>query len=82
MIVTFHMWGRGGLVVRPLPWGRQTPGSKPDSTEDPPRMWAARTPNPTSWANPTTVARKLREGAPALVSSSSSYRSSKSRGPT
>ncbi|GBO14659.1 hypothetical protein AVEN_108761-1 [Araneus ventricosus] len=30
--------GRGGLVVRSQPWGRRAPGSKPDSTEDPPRM--------------------------------------------
>ncbi|GBM55200.1 hypothetical protein AVEN_182151-1 [Araneus ventricosus] len=30
--------GRGGLVVRPRLWGRRAPGSKPDSTEDPPCM--------------------------------------------
>ncbi|GBM25987.1 hypothetical protein AVEN_223121-1 [Araneus ventricosus] len=30
--------GRGGLVVRSRLWGRRAPGSKPDSTEDPPCM--------------------------------------------
>ncbi|GBM02425.1 hypothetical protein AVEN_76477-1 [Araneus ventricosus] len=30
--------GRGGLVVRSRLWGRRVPGSKPDSTEDPPCM--------------------------------------------
>ncbi|GBL75956.1 hypothetical protein AVEN_234281-1 [Araneus ventricosus] len=30
--------GRGVLVVKPRLWGRRTPGSKPDSTEDPPCM--------------------------------------------
>ncbi|GBL74872.1 hypothetical protein AVEN_243715-1 [Araneus ventricosus] len=28
--------GRGGLEVRSRPWGQRVPGSKPDSTEDPP----------------------------------------------
>ncbi|GBM78526.1 hypothetical protein AVEN_260452-1 [Araneus ventricosus] len=28
--------GRGSLVVRSRLWGRRAPGSKPDSTEDPP----------------------------------------------
>ncbi|GBN81358.1 hypothetical protein AVEN_263796-1, partial [Araneus ventricosus] len=28
----------GGLVVRSRLWGRRAPGSKPDSTEDPPCM--------------------------------------------
>ncbi|GBO34977.1 hypothetical protein AVEN_31550-1 [Araneus ventricosus] len=32
------IWGRGGLVVGPRPWGRRAPDSKPDSTEDPPYM--------------------------------------------
>ncbi|GBM51918.1 hypothetical protein AVEN_1502-1 [Araneus ventricosus] len=32
---------RGGLVVRFRLWGRRAPGSKPDSTEDPPRMGPA-----------------------------------------
>ncbi|GBL90798.1 hypothetical protein AVEN_269081-1 [Araneus ventricosus] len=30
--------GRGGLVVRSRLWDRRVPGSKPDSTEDPPCM--------------------------------------------
>ncbi|GBN47066.1 hypothetical protein AVEN_40716-1 [Araneus ventricosus] len=30
--------GRGGLVVTPRLWGRRVPGSRPDSTEDPPCM--------------------------------------------
>ncbi|GBL83094.1 hypothetical protein AVEN_165317-1 [Araneus ventricosus] len=30
--------GRGGLVARSRLWGRRAPGSKPDSTEDPPFM--------------------------------------------
>ncbi|GBM79988.1 hypothetical protein AVEN_47456-1 [Araneus ventricosus] len=33
--------GRGGLVVRSRLWGRKVPGSKPDSTEDPPCMGPA-----------------------------------------
>ncbi|GBN46946.1 hypothetical protein AVEN_200205-1 [Araneus ventricosus] len=33
--------GRGGLVVRSRLWGRSAPGSKPDSTEDPPCMGPA-----------------------------------------
>ncbi|GBN65935.1 hypothetical protein AVEN_3720-1, partial [Araneus ventricosus] len=30
--------GCGGVVVRSRLWGRRAPGSKPDSTEDPPCM--------------------------------------------
>ncbi|GBN16142.1 hypothetical protein AVEN_22442-1 [Araneus ventricosus] len=30
--------GQGGLVVRSRFWGRRVPGSRPDSTEDPPCM--------------------------------------------
>ncbi|GBN87709.1 hypothetical protein AVEN_131809-1 [Araneus ventricosus] len=30
--------GRGDLVVRSRLWGRRAPGSRPDSTEDPPCM--------------------------------------------
>ncbi|GBN09386.1 hypothetical protein AVEN_177275-1 [Araneus ventricosus] len=33
--------GRGGLVARSRTWGRRAPGSKPDSTEDPPCMGPA-----------------------------------------
>ncbi|GBN58246.1 hypothetical protein AVEN_144231-1 [Araneus ventricosus] len=32
----YNFRGRGGLVVRSRLWGRRVPGSKPDSTEDPP----------------------------------------------
>ncbi|GBO37517.1 hypothetical protein AVEN_67710-1 [Araneus ventricosus] len=35
------IWGRGGLVVRSRPWGRRAPGSRPDSTENPPCMGPA-----------------------------------------
>ncbi|GBM39364.1 hypothetical protein AVEN_119030-1 [Araneus ventricosus] len=34
----FGYKGRGGLVVRSRLWGRRAPGSRPDSTEDPPCM--------------------------------------------
>ncbi|GBL99474.1 hypothetical protein AVEN_68765-1 [Araneus ventricosus] len=34
----FNPRGRGGLVVRSRLWGRKVPGSRPDSTEDPPCM--------------------------------------------
>ncbi|GBN90170.1 Zinc finger protein 233 [Araneus ventricosus] len=37
----FKCEGRGGLVVRSRPWGRRAPGSRPDSTEDPPCMGPA-----------------------------------------
>ncbi|GBN38770.1 hypothetical protein AVEN_129640-1, partial [Araneus ventricosus] len=30
--------GLGDQVARSRPWGRRAPGSKPDSTEDPPCM--------------------------------------------
>ncbi|GBO34342.1 hypothetical protein AVEN_123619-1 [Araneus ventricosus] len=35
---SLHGLGRGGLVVRSRLWGRRVPGSRPDSTEDPPCM--------------------------------------------
>ncbi|GBM92883.1 hypothetical protein AVEN_205215-1 [Araneus ventricosus] len=35
---THYYRGRGGLVVRSRPRDRRAPGSKPDSTEDPPYM--------------------------------------------
>ncbi|GBN76408.1 hypothetical protein AVEN_170013-1, partial [Araneus ventricosus] len=34
----YRRLGRGSLVVRSRLWGRRVPGSKPDSTEDPPCM--------------------------------------------
>ncbi|GBM11712.1 hypothetical protein AVEN_75661-1 [Araneus ventricosus] len=38
LILTDNQQGRGGLVVKSRLWGRRVPGSKPDSTEDPPCM--------------------------------------------
>ncbi|GBM22271.1 hypothetical protein AVEN_144648-1 [Araneus ventricosus] len=35
---TWNSRGCGCLVVRYRLWGRRVPGSKPDSTEDPPSM--------------------------------------------
>ncbi|GBN93735.1 hypothetical protein AVEN_145381-1 [Araneus ventricosus] len=39
--------GRGGLIVRPRPRRRRVPGSKPDSTEEPPckRFWCTLNPS-------------------------------------
>ncbi|GBM84579.1 hypothetical protein AVEN_187989-1 [Araneus ventricosus] len=56
--------------------GRRAPGSKPDSTEEPPRMWACYTPNHTQGCKPppSGVVQKLGEGVLAQVSSSSSGR--------
>ncbi|GBO12034.1 hypothetical protein AVEN_241308-1 [Araneus ventricosus] len=74
-----QMPGFGGLVARSRLWGRRAPGSKPDSTEDPPCMGpllhaksyvVAKRP-------PVGVACKFGEGMPAQVSSSSSKRGSK-----
>ncbi|GBL73201.1 hypothetical protein AVEN_159266-1 [Araneus ventricosus] len=38
VILHIFIEGRGGLVVRSRLWGRRVPGSKPDSTDDPPCM--------------------------------------------
>ncbi|GBM24537.1 hypothetical protein AVEN_217118-1 [Araneus ventricosus] len=38
IVIRLLFRGRGGLVVRSRPWGRRVPGSRPDSTEDPPCM--------------------------------------------
>ncbi|GBN15628.1 hypothetical protein AVEN_51242-1 [Araneus ventricosus] len=43
--------GRSGLVVKSRLWGRRVPGSKLDSTEDPPCIWACCTLNLTLWPN-------------------------------
>ncbi|GBL92565.1 hypothetical protein AVEN_123752-1 [Araneus ventricosus] len=60
------------------------PGSKPDSIEGPPCMWVWYTLNHPYGAkySPVGVVRKLRYGVPAQVSSSSSDRDSKLRGPS
>ncbi|GBN44890.1 hypothetical protein AVEN_120461-1 [Araneus ventricosus] len=70
--------GRGGLVVRSRPPDRRVAGSKLYSTEDPPRMGPAASPV----IPPAGAVRKLGEGVPFQVSSSSSDRSSKLRSPT
>ncbi|GBL80365.1 hypothetical protein AVEN_92274-1 [Araneus ventricosus] len=41
MFLPVSQRGRGGLVVKSRLWGRRVPGSKPDSTEDPPCMGPA-----------------------------------------
>ncbi|GBM29059.1 hypothetical protein AVEN_209566-1 [Araneus ventricosus] len=66
--------GHSGILVTSRLWGLRVPGSKPDSTEDPPCMWACCTPNHT-WGTkrpPAGVMRKFGEGMLAQVSSSSS----------
>ncbi|GBL85858.1 hypothetical protein AVEN_63187-1 [Araneus ventricosus] len=70
-------WGHRGLVVNCLLWGRRFSGSKPDSVEDPPCMWVWYTLNQTSW-----VKRPPDGVVPVQVSSSSSGRGSKLRGPS
>ncbi|GBN14357.1 hypothetical protein AVEN_36723-1 [Araneus ventricosus] len=75
--------GRGGLMVRSPLWGRRVPGSKPDSTEDPPCMGPVARQVIRSCQTPTVgVAWKLGERVPAQVSSSSSDCGSKLRGPS
>ncbi|GBL93254.1 hypothetical protein AVEN_42691-1 [Araneus ventricosus] len=70
--------GRGGLVVRPRPRDWRVAGSKPDSTEDPPRTGPAARQIIRSGQTPS----RFGEGVPAQVSSSSSDRGSKLRGPS
>ncbi|GBO45281.1 hypothetical protein AVEN_62946-1 [Araneus ventricosus] len=36
----FYEQGQGGLVVKCRLWGRRAPGSKPESIDDAPSMWA------------------------------------------
>ncbi|GBL98709.1 hypothetical protein AVEN_8613-1 [Araneus ventricosus] len=62
-----HRLGRGGLVVRSRLRSRRASGSKSDSTEDPPCMWACCTPNPTPW-----IKRPLNGVVPVQGSSSTS----------
>ncbi|GBM77925.1 hypothetical protein AVEN_89588-1 [Araneus ventricosus] len=76
--------GHGDPVVKSLPRGRRAPGSKPDSTEDlscigpVARQIIPILPNvlPLMWCE------SLERGMPAQVSSSSSDRGSKLRGPS
>ncbi|GBM83949.1 hypothetical protein AVEN_100086-1, partial [Araneus ventricosus] len=74
--------GRGGLVVRSR--SPRVPGSKPDSTEDTPCMWARYTLNyMLEIKRPHAgVARKFGKEMPAQVSPSSFVRGSKLRGRT
>ncbi|GBN07393.1 hypothetical protein AVEN_10064-1, partial [Araneus ventricosus] len=76
--------GRGGLVVRSRLWGQWVPGSRPDSTEDPPctRGLLHAKSYVVAKRPPAGVAWKLGEGVPAQVPSSSSDRGSKLRGPS
>ncbi|GBM58564.1 hypothetical protein AVEN_74802-1 [Araneus ventricosus] len=75
---------RGGLVVRSRFWGRRVPGSKPDSTEDPPYMKPVacqiiRSGQPPSrWCD----VEGWRGEGPAQASSSSSHSGSKLRVPS
>ncbi|GBL85662.1 hypothetical protein AVEN_193122-1 [Araneus ventricosus] len=88
--------GRGGLVIRSRPWGRKVPGSKLDSTEDPPCMGlgglgtglicrSALLRFQIKVGSSETSSRwsgvEVRRGVPAQVSSSSA-RGSKLRGPS
>ncbi|GBL96939.1 hypothetical protein AVEN_182519-1 [Araneus ventricosus] len=75
--------GRGGIVVRSRLWGLKIPGSKLDSTEDPPCMDLLHAKSyVVAKRPPVGVARKFGEGMPAQVSSSSTDRASKSLGPS
>ncbi|GBN89572.1 hypothetical protein AVEN_185757-1 [Araneus ventricosus] len=66
--------GRGGLVARSRLRGQRLLGSKPDSTEDLPFMWAWSTQTLTSWAKrpPADVVRKFGEGMPSQAPFSTS----------
>ncbi|GBL96729.1 hypothetical protein AVEN_17989-1, partial [Araneus ventricosus] len=67
--------GRSGLMVKPRLQGRSFPGSKPDSTEEQPSMWADAC--LMSWAksSPANVVQKLgEEGASSRVVHSSTLR--------
>nr|GBN69868.1 hypothetical protein AVEN_261974-1 [Araneus ventricosus]GBN69877.1 hypothetical protein AVEN_23279-1 [Araneus ventricosus]GBN69939.1 hypothetical protein AVEN_217920-1 [Araneus ventricosus] len=65
---------------------RKVPGSKPDSNEDQLCMgyvpWLYVKPCVVTKRPPSGVVRKFREGVPAQISSASSDRSSKLRGPS
>ncbi|GBM10586.1 hypothetical protein AVEN_144258-1 [Araneus ventricosus] len=81
MCITFKVTGgRSGLVA----WsrGRRTPGSKPDSSENPARARARCTIDPTPWAKspPANAPRKLGERSANSGAAPSSDRKSKLRG--
>ncbi|GBL68646.1 hypothetical protein AVEN_159633-1 [Araneus ventricosus] len=57
--------GRGGLLVRSRLWGRRAPGSKPNSTEDPPCMGPGAPQIIRSGQTPSVVARPTQEGCKA-----------------
>ncbi|GBO32935.1 hypothetical protein AVEN_85383-1, partial [Araneus ventricosus] len=74
--------GRGGLVLRSRPRDRRVAGSKPNSTEDPPCMGTIA--HQIMRSGPTSsrwCGAEVWRGALARVSSSSSDRGSKLRGP-
>ncbi|GBN92732.1 hypothetical protein AVEN_148461-1, partial [Araneus ventricosus] len=63
--------------------GQRVPSSKPDSTKDPPCMWARYTLNLTSWVKRhlAGVVKKCGEAVPAQASPTSFDYGSKLRGP-
>ncbi|GBN26897.1 hypothetical protein AVEN_167697-1 [Araneus ventricosus] len=67
--------------MRSRPRGRRVPGSKPDSTEDPPDLLHVKS-HVVAKRSPAGVVRKFGEGVPDQVSSSSSDLGSKWRGPS
>ncbi|GBO35475.1 hypothetical protein AVEN_60485-1, partial [Araneus ventricosus] len=74
--------GRCGLVIRSRPRDRRVAGSKPDSTEDPPCMGTiARQIIRSGQTSSRWCSAEVWRGVPARVSSSSSDRGSKLRGP-
>ncbi|GBM35360.1 hypothetical protein AVEN_90680-2-1, partial [Araneus ventricosus] len=63
--------GRGGLVVGSRIWSRRAPGSKPDSTENPPCMGLLHAKSIAVVKRPSVgVTWKFEERVPAQVSSS------------
>ncbi|GBM13039.1 hypothetical protein AVEN_207310-1, partial [Araneus ventricosus] len=62
---------------------QRVPSSKPDSTKDPPCLWARYTLNMTSWVKRhlAGVVKKFGEAVPAQASPTSSDDGSKLRGP-
>ncbi|GBM41322.1 hypothetical protein AVEN_241482-1 [Araneus ventricosus] len=83
LITWIRLEGRSCLEVRCRPRRQRVPGSNPDSIEDPScigpveRQIIRRCKRP-----PIGVALKFGEGVPAQMSSSSSNRDSKLRGPS
>ncbi|GBL80812.1 hypothetical protein AVEN_26244-1 [Araneus ventricosus] len=90
MINQLFLVSRGGIKVRSRLRCQRAPGSKPDSTADPPCMGPVTSQAKPSQAKPYAVAkrphggamRKFEERMPAQASSSPSGRCSKLRGPS